>query len=325
MAPSPRPSRSRSRYPVPAPRPRLEEVLRRSVLGGDDFLNEVASHLIEAGGKWLRPALTIASALLGDSPITHGGIDTTSVASPVEASSTSPPSTHDDVMDEATMRRRGRRDSVNSRWGNIVAIVAGDFLLARSAEIAASLGPEIAGLLASTLARLCQGQVAETRTAFQPGPGRRRPISPRYRRQDGRADVDRLPDRRGSHRRGSTGERSRTLTRSSGSVLGSRCSRSQDEHPRHRRHRGRAGQEAGAGPRRGHLHVAGAARLALADPGAGPELVQAARGGPSTRTRSPAPRKARTRGRRDRGGVRRRSPSYCGQGGRGGCGSSGTA
>jgi heptaprenyl diphosphate synthase len=57
-------------------------------------------------------------------------------------------------------------ESVNARWGNLVAIVAGDFLLARSAEIAASLGTEIAGLLAHTLGQLCQGQVAEVRAAF---------------------------------------------------------------------------------------------------------------------------------------------------------------
>ena len=72
---------------------------------------------------------------------------------------------HDDVMDEATRRRSV--DSVNARWGNLVAIVAGDFLLARSAEIAASLGTEVAGLLAATLARLCQGQVSEVQAAFQ--------------------------------------------------------------------------------------------------------------------------------------------------------------
>jgi heptaprenyl diphosphate synthase len=72
---------------------------------------------------------------------------------------------HDDVMDEATIRRNV--ESVNSRFGNLVAIVAGDFLLARSAEIAAGLGTEIAGLLAATLGRLCQGQVAEVRAAFQ--------------------------------------------------------------------------------------------------------------------------------------------------------------
>ena len=93
---------------------------------------------------------------------------------------------HDDVMDEATMRRNV--ESVNARCGNLVAIVAGDFLLARSAEIAASLGTEIAGLLATTLGRLCQGQVAEVRSAFRspgprrttsgPSPARRRPSWP---------------------------------------------------------------------------------------------------------------------------------------------------
>jgi heptaprenyl diphosphate synthase len=72
---------------------------------------------------------------------------------------------HDDVMDEATVRRNV--ESVNARFGNLVAIVAGDFLLARSAEIAAGLGTEIAGLLAATLGELCRGQVAEVHAAFQ--------------------------------------------------------------------------------------------------------------------------------------------------------------
>ncbi len=72
---------------------------------------------------------------------------------------------HDDVMDEATVRRNV--ESVNARFGNLVAIVAGDFLLARSAEIAAGLGTEIAALLAATLGELCQGQVAEVHAAFQ--------------------------------------------------------------------------------------------------------------------------------------------------------------
>ena len=63
---------------------------------------------------------------------------------------------------------------MNARWGNLLAIVAGDFLLARSAEIAASLGTEIAGLLAATLARLCQGQIAEVRAAY---PDRAQPKS----------------------------------------------------------------------------------------------------------------------------------------------------
>jgi heptaprenyl diphosphate synthase len=72
---------------------------------------------------------------------------------------------HDDVIDEATIRRNV--ESVNSRFGNLVAIVAGDYLLARSAAIAAGLGTEIAALLADTLGKLCQGQVSEVRSAFQ--------------------------------------------------------------------------------------------------------------------------------------------------------------
>jgi heptaprenyl diphosphate synthase len=71
---------------------------------------------------------------------------------------------HDDVMDEAATRRGV--ESVNHRWGNLVAILAGDYLLARASEIAASLGTEVAGLLAATIGRLCDGQVSELRTLF---------------------------------------------------------------------------------------------------------------------------------------------------------------
>jgi len=140
---------------------RLEQCLRDSVIGDDAFLNEVASHLIQAGGKRLRPSLAIAASYLRPGEITAdillGGVS----VELVHLASLY----HDDVMDEATRRRSV--ESVNARWGNLVAIVAGDFLLARSAEIAAGLGTEVAGLLAATLARLCQGQVTEVRAAFQ--------------------------------------------------------------------------------------------------------------------------------------------------------------
>jgi heptaprenyl diphosphate synthase len=71
---------------------------------------------------------------------------------------------HDDVMDEAEIRRNV--DSVNARYGNLIAIVAGDYLMARSAGIAADLGAESASLMARTLASLTRGQVSEVRTAF---------------------------------------------------------------------------------------------------------------------------------------------------------------
>ena len=140
---------------------RLELCLRDSVLGDDAFLNEVASHLIRAGGKRLRPSLAIAASYLQNEDVTTeillGGVS----VELVHLASLY----HDDVMDEATRRRSV--ESVNARWGNLVAIVAGDFLLARAAEIAAGLGTEVAGLLAATLARLCQGQVAEVRATFE--------------------------------------------------------------------------------------------------------------------------------------------------------------
>ncbi len=139
----------------------LEPLLVESVVTGDTFLDEVTTHLLAAGGKRLRPLLSLATATGGARPATReellGGV----AVELVHLASLY----HDDVMDEATMRRNV--ESVNARFGNLVAIVAGDFLLARSAEIAAGLGTEIAGLLAATLARLCQGQVAEVRSAFQ--------------------------------------------------------------------------------------------------------------------------------------------------------------
>jgi len=71
---------------------------------------------------------------------------------------------HDDVMDDATTRRTV--ESVNARWGNLTAILAGDYLLAKASEIAASLGTEVAGLLAATIGRLCEGQILELQHAF---------------------------------------------------------------------------------------------------------------------------------------------------------------
>ncbi|MEP6296836.1 MAG: polyprenyl synthetase family protein, partial [Ilumatobacter sp.] len=71
---------------------------------------------------------------------------------------------HDDVMDEADTRRGV--ETVNAKWGNLQAILAGDFLLSRASEIAASLGTEVAGLLARTIGWLCEGQIEELRFTY---------------------------------------------------------------------------------------------------------------------------------------------------------------
>jgi heptaprenyl diphosphate synthase len=74
---------------------------------------------------------------------------------------------HDDVMDEAPTRRTV--DSVNFRWGNLKAILAGDFLLAKASEIAASLGTEVAGLLASTIGGCARARCESCRHAYNIG------------------------------------------------------------------------------------------------------------------------------------------------------------
>jgi heptaprenyl diphosphate synthase len=139
---------------------RVEAALRGSVSSEDAFLAEVAGHLVQAGGKRLRPALAVAGASVVVTDVTDDVIQGGVSVELVHLGSLY----HDDVMDEATIRRGV--ESVNARWGNLVAIVAGDFLLARASEIAAALGTEVAQLLAATIGRLCEGQVTELRTAY---------------------------------------------------------------------------------------------------------------------------------------------------------------
>jgi len=123
-------------------------------------LTEVAGHLVSAGGKRLRPALVLAAAAALDADVTDDLIQGAVAVELVHLGSLY----HDDVMDEAEQRRGV--ESVNHRWGNLVAILAGDFLLAKASEIAASLGTEVAALLASTIGQLCQGEVAQLQYAF---------------------------------------------------------------------------------------------------------------------------------------------------------------
>jgi geranylgeranyl pyrophosphate synthase len=139
---------------------RVETALRSSVETADADLTDIASHLIRAGGKRLRPTCTVVAARTSGLPtsddVVLGGV----AVELVHLGSLY----HDDVMDEADTRRG--IESVNARWGNLTAILAGDFLLARASEIAASLGTDVAALLARTIGRLCEGEVAQLRRAF---------------------------------------------------------------------------------------------------------------------------------------------------------------
>ena len=141
---------------------RVEAALRASVRAEDPFLSDVAGHLIAAGGKRLRPALTICAAYSakGLGPVSDDAVTGGVAVELVHLGSLY----HDDVIDEAETRRGV--PSVNARWSNIVAILAGDYLLARASALAASLGADVAALLASTIGELCRGQVLELQHLF---------------------------------------------------------------------------------------------------------------------------------------------------------------
>jgi heptaprenyl diphosphate synthase len=151
---------------VPADLERVESALRDSVRADDPFLTEIASHLITAGGKRGRPAFAIGAAATVAATIAPVHDDVVQGAVSVELVHLGS-LYHDDVIDEAQTRRTV--ESVNARWGNLQAILAGDFLLARASEIAASLGTEVAGLLAATIGRLCEGQVRELQHTYDTG------------------------------------------------------------------------------------------------------------------------------------------------------------
>lgn len=145
---------------------RVEDALRASVVTEDPFLTEVASHLITAGGKRIRPAFSLVAGASRASDLETAHDDVVMGGVSVELVHLGS-LYHDDVMDDATTRRG--IESVNYRWGNLKAILAGDYLLAKASEIAASLGTEVAGLLAATIGRLCEGQVVELQEAFNTG------------------------------------------------------------------------------------------------------------------------------------------------------------
>jgi heptaprenyl diphosphate synthase len=139
---------------------RVEERLLEAATADDAYLTKIAQHLLLAGGKRFRPLLALLAAELGESrdhrPIEAGvSVELIHVGSLY----------HDDVIDEADMRRGAA--SVNANWSNTVAILAGDFLMARASEVAAThLSQESVRLLATTYAELVEGQTRELQLDF---------------------------------------------------------------------------------------------------------------------------------------------------------------
>lgn len=137
---------------------RVEDLLLESAGASDHALvREPAVHLINAGGKRLRPALVLITSRAG----TPGSTETDLSAASVELVHLAT-LYHDDVIDETEIRRGV--ETVSARWGIEVAVLVGDYLFARACTLAADAGGEVPGILARAIAEVCEGQVAETAT-----------------------------------------------------------------------------------------------------------------------------------------------------------------
>jgi heptaprenyl diphosphate synthase len=140
---------------------RVEAALTTAVASEHSFVSEAAGHLMAAGGKRFRPMLALLAAQLGDAAAPE--VVRAAVVCELTHLATL---YHDDVMDEASVRRGA--PSANSRWSNSVAILTGDFLFARASELLADLGPDAVRVQAQTFERLVTGQLRET-VGAQPG------------------------------------------------------------------------------------------------------------------------------------------------------------
>ena len=133
----------------------VEGLLRDSVKSSYPFVTETSRHLVDAGGKRFRPLLVLLAAQFGE-PAEPGVIPAAVVVELTHLATLY----HDDVMDEAALRRGA--PSANARWDNTVAILTGDFLFARASDLLADLGPEAVRIQARTFERLVTGQIRET-------------------------------------------------------------------------------------------------------------------------------------------------------------------
>jgi heptaprenyl diphosphate synthase len=134
---------------------RVEDVLHEVVQSDVDFVNQAALHLVRAGGKRFRPLFTLLAAQFAD-----GNTDEVVTAAAAVELVHLATLYHDDVMDEATMRRGVK--SINARWDNTIAILTGDFLFAHASGLVASLGSDAARIIAETMVKLVTGQMRET-------------------------------------------------------------------------------------------------------------------------------------------------------------------
>ncbi|WP_037574989.1 polyprenyl synthetase family protein [Phaeacidiphilus oryzae] len=139
----------------------VEQSLLEATKSDTPFITEAAQHLLEAGGKRFRPLVVLLASQFGD-PNAPGVVPAGCVVELTHVATLY----HDDVMDEADLRRGA--PSANARWDNSLAILTGDFLFSRASQIVSGLGPEAVRIQAEAFERLVTGQILETAGA-QPG------------------------------------------------------------------------------------------------------------------------------------------------------------
>ncbi|MBZ3907285.1 polyprenyl synthetase family protein [Streptomyces brasiliscabiei] len=133
----------------------VEEGLLEATKSEVPFIQEAAQHLLRAGGKRFRPLLVMLAAQFGD-PYAPGVVPSAVVVELTHLATLY----HDDVMDEAEVRRGV--PSANARWDNSLAVLTGDFLFARASHVLADLGPDAVRIQAEAFERLVTGQILET-------------------------------------------------------------------------------------------------------------------------------------------------------------------
>lgn len=140
---------------------RIEQLMSDELGKADELMAEAVQHLFQAGGKRFRPLFTVLAASLGPRPDDPDVAIAGAVIELVHLATLY----HDDVMDEAQMRRGA--PSANARWGNNIAILAGDYLFATASRLVSRLGPDAVRVIADTFAQLVTGQMRETRGAAE--------------------------------------------------------------------------------------------------------------------------------------------------------------
>jgi heptaprenyl diphosphate synthase len=127
------------------------------------FVSVLAQHLLRAGGKRLRVALTFLGAGFGDRDPSHE-MNVRKLAAALELTHVATLQ-HDDIIDRADTRHGV--PAVNAQWTNTLAVLSGDYLFAKSSMLAAEVGGEVPRVLAETIAALCEGQIKEIEAAYQ--------------------------------------------------------------------------------------------------------------------------------------------------------------